>query len=162
MHRQPHVRCREYERRIDWYFAIRPFYAHDCIPASIVALLLRLKVKSDESPYIFLDTARLRLLEGRRKAGTLRVGHGLLNNFNRDFNRVQERAGKKLKSKNWRQGCFHDLRKTFGTHAAAEGVPMRELQAHMGHSSITTTAEYYVTVEESAGNRLRAVFAESA
>ncbi len=35
-------------------------------------------------------------------------------------------------------------------------LPMNELQAHLGHSSITTTAEYYTEVEESAADRLRA------
>jgi len=35
---------------------------------------------------------------------------------------------------------------------------MHELQAHLGHSSIVTTAEYYTDVEASAGDRCRNVF----
>jgi hypothetical protein len=34
---------------------------------------------------------------------------------------------------------FHDLRHTFGTRCAAAGVPLRTLQAWMGHADIKTT-----------------------
>ncbi len=74
------------------------------------------------------------------------------------FKKIQEAAKKRLNVANWPHGCFHDFRKTFGTHAATAGVPMHELQVHMGHGDITTTAEYYTTVEESAADRLRKVF----
>ena len=37
---------------------------------------------------------------------------------------------------------FHDLRHTFGTRMAAEGVPMRTLQEWMGHRDIATTQRY--------------------
>lgn len=37
---------------------------------------------------------------------------------------------------------FHDLRHTFGTHAAAAGVPMRTLQEWMGHADHATTLIY--------------------
>jgi integrase len=37
---------------------------------------------------------------------------------------------------------FHDLRHTFGTRAAAAGVPMRTLQAWMGHRDYQTTMRY--------------------
>ena len=37
---------------------------------------------------------------------------------------------------------FHDLRHTFGTRAAAAGVPMRTLQEWMGHRDIQTTMIY--------------------
>lgn len=37
---------------------------------------------------------------------------------------------------------FHDLRHTFGTCCAAQGVPMRTLQEWMGHRDITTTQIY--------------------
>lgn len=38
----------------------------------------------------------------------------------------------------------HDLRRTFATRCAELGVPMKKLQAWLGHASITTTAEHYV------------------
>ncbi len=37
---------------------------------------------------------------------------------------------------------FHDLRHTFGTQMAAQGVPMRTLQEWMGHAGIATTEIY--------------------
>ena len=37
---------------------------------------------------------------------------------------------------------FHDLRHTFGTQMAAQGVPMRTLQEWMGHRDIATTQRY--------------------
>ena len=37
---------------------------------------------------------------------------------------------------------FHDLRHTFGTQMAAQGVPMRVLQEWMGHRDIATTQRY--------------------
>jgi integrase len=37
---------------------------------------------------------------------------------------------------------FHDLRHTFGTHMAAQGVPMRMLQEWMGHRDFKTTLIY--------------------
>ena len=48
---------------------------------------------------------------------------------------------------------FHDLRHTFGTTMAAEGVPMRTLQEWMGHRDVTTTQRYadYAPGLEDAG-----------
>jgi integrase len=37
---------------------------------------------------------------------------------------------------------FHDLRHTFGTRMAAQGVAMRTLQEWMGHRDIKTTQRY--------------------
>ena len=37
---------------------------------------------------------------------------------------------------------FHDLRHTFGTQAAAAGVPIRTLQEWMGHRDYKTTLVY--------------------
>jgi integrase len=37
---------------------------------------------------------------------------------------------------------FHDLRRTFGTHMAAAGAPLRSLQEWMGHSDFRTTLIY--------------------
>jgi integrase len=37
---------------------------------------------------------------------------------------------------------FHDLRHTFGTRCAAQGLPIRTLQESMGHKDIKTTERY--------------------
>lgn len=51
------------------------------------------------------------------------------------FNRALKRAGV-------REIRFHDLRHAFGTRCAAAGVPLRTLQARMGHADIKTTMVY--------------------
>jgi integrase len=54
-------------------------------------------------------------------------------------------------TRKFKQGCrdakvrvirFHDLRHTFGTRLAAQGVPMRALQEMMGHRDFKTTLIY--------------------
>ncbi len=130
------------------------------IPPATVAALLRLQVRSD-SGYLFVSAKRLQVIEAKAKAGTLRPNFDLINNFTRHFDAIQRAAAAALGA-DWPHGCFHDLRKTFATRAAANGVPMHELQAHLGHSSITTTAEHYTEVEATAADRLRAVFADVA
>ena len=86
------------------------------------------------------------------KAGTLHPCYELVINLDKRFGDIQKAIGFASR------GCFHDLRKTFATRAAGSGVPMHELKAHLGHSSITTTAEYYTAIEEQAADRLRKVF----
>jgi integrase len=39
-------------------------------------------------------------------------------------------------------GKLHDLRHTFGTYAVASGVPLRDVQAWMGHSDVQSTLIY--------------------
>ena len=38
---------------------------------------------------------------------------------------------------------FHDLRRTWATHAAINGVPMQEIRDQLAHSSVTITEEHY-------------------
>lgn len=128
------------------------------IPPATVDLLHRLRMTSGGSPYLFVDIDRLAVIDARAKVGTLRPNFDLVNNFTRQFDEIQVAAKRQLTAANWPHGCFHDLRKTFATRAAGSGVPMHELQAHLGHSSITTTAEYYTAIEDSAADRLRKVF----
>ena len=45
----------------------------------------------------------------------------------------------------------HDLRRTFGTRCAEQGMPMAMLQKIMGHSNIQTTATFYIHISEGAG-----------
>ena len=63
-------------------------------------------------------------------------------NFDRDFKALQKKA--------WiaPPKSFHDLRRTFADRLRKDGYDLRDVQALMRHSSITTTANYYLTVEE--------------
>jgi integrase len=51
------------------------------------------------------------------------------------FKEARDRAG-------LREVRFHDLRHTFGTMMAAQGVPLRTLQEWMGHRDLSTTQIY--------------------
>jgi integrase len=58
---------------------------------------------------------------------------------------------------------FHDLRHTFGTLCAAEGIPVGDIQAYMGHSKVTTTEIYmHSAPKHDAADRLTAAFGGAA
>ena len=61
-----------------------------------------------------------------------------------NFHRLQElsRAYKKFLRKINQDGRLHDLRHTFGTYGVAAGIPIRDVQAWMGHSDIQSTMIY--------------------
>ena len=59
-----------------------------------------------------------------------------------DDNGIRDRFATTLTAAMLPKHTPHDLRHTFGTAMAAEGVPMRTLMAWMGHASITTTMIY--------------------
>jgi len=89
-----------------------------------------------------------------------------MNNLPRDFKVVQEHARAKLDEGRkvgldkveWRNGCLHELRWSFGTHVV-KAVPMHELQKLMRHSSITVTAQLYTEINSDMQAKARAVFA---
>lgn len=55
---------------------------------------------------------------------------------------VNRRFKKALRAAQVREVRFHDLRHTFGTRLAANGVPIRTIQEWMGHEDIRTTQIY--------------------
>jgi integrase len=59
-----------------------------------------------------------------------------------DRSRLLKRFKAALKVAEVRPVRFHDLRHTFGTRMAAQGVPMRTLQEMMGHRDFKTTLIY--------------------
>jgi integrase len=59
-----------------------------------------------------------------------------------DASKLRKRFKKALASAGVRPVRFHDLRHTFGTQAAASGVPLRTLQEWMGHRDYKTTLIY--------------------
>jgi integrase len=59
-----------------------------------------------------------------------------------DRSKVRKRYLKALDRAGLRHVRFHDLRHTFGTHMAAEGAPMRSIQAWYGHKDSKTTDIY--------------------
>ena len=68
-------------------------------------------------------------------------GHPVLGSV-LDASKLRKRFKAALKRAKVRQVRFHDLRHTFGTQAAAAGVPLRTLQEWMGHRDYKTTLIY--------------------
>ena len=136
------------------------------LPQDTVAMLQRLKLQGDGSPYVFLSRNRLELLKSKRGAGTLRPRFDPVNNLLRNFHGIQDRARKllaerrgfRLSDVEWPIGSVHDLRKTFGTRTA-DMVPMHVLRVWMGHSDIGTTTRYYLSLSDVHADRVRAAFA---
>ena len=59
-----------------------------------------------------------------------------------DRSKLLKRFKAALRREGVRAVRFHDLRHTFGTRMAAQGVPMRALQEMMGHRDFKTTLIY--------------------
>ena len=59
---------------------------------------------------------------------------------------------------------FHDLRHSCATMLFAQGVPMKEIQAWLGHSTIGTTANIYTHLDENSkinsANAIIGIFAK--
>ncbi|MDQ3319959.1 MAG: tyrosine-type recombinase/integrase [Actinomycetota bacterium] len=68
-------------------------------------------------------------------------GHPILGSV-LDASRLRKRFKESLNAAGVRTVRFHDLRHTFGTQAAAAGVPLRTLQEWMGHRDYKTTLIY--------------------
>jgi integrase len=75
-----------------------------------------------------------------------------------DRSRLLKRFKATLKGAGVRPVRFHDLRHTFGTRMAAQGVPMRALQEMMGHRDFKTTLIY----ADYAPSKMEAEWAEAA
>jgi integrase len=58
---------------------------------------------------------------------------------------------------------FHDLRHTFGTLCASNGIPVGDIQTYMGHSDVKTTQIYmHHAPKHDAAEKLTAAFAPTA
>ena len=58
------------------------------------------------------------------------------------YSAIDQRFKKALRAAKVREVRFEDLRHTFGTRLAANGVPPRDIQEWMGHEDIRTTQTY--------------------
>ena len=134
------------------------------LPPATVALLQRLKLKAGGSQYVFLGLDRLAEIQPHvRSDGSLPAKFDLRPSLLWEFKAIQrrsrallaERRKVKLEEVDWPLGTLHDLRKTFGTWAASNGVAMHELRVYMGHSDIATTAKHYLGVSDDAAEKVR-------
>jgi len=122
--------------------------------AKAAALLPRLRLAGGGSAHPFIPAKRLTHLLTLQASGKLPEPSQWMGEI-RAFDSIQRTALGPAAA----LGTFHDLRKSFGTHAANAGVPMHELCRLMGHSTITVTATFYTATGGDVREKLFRAFA---
>jgi len=102
-------------------------------------LLANLQVQCEEGhPYVFITPRRLRRILLRRELGEWYPDSEVVNNIARDFGVIRLHAGVA-------KCTLHDLRRSAITKWAQK-LPIQVVQQLAGHSDISTTSKYYITV----------------
>lgn len=112
------------------------------IPRETVQLLANLQTESEEdSPYVFVKTNRLKHILSRRSQGTWQPDYELMNNLTRSLEVICRKAKAEFFTP-------HDLRRSCITNWAKK-LPIQTVQHLAGHSNMTTTRKYYLSVQKS-------------
>ena len=112
------------------------------VPPEIIRLLADLQAEGDEGrPYVFIKTDRLKHILKRRAEGTWQSDYELVNNLSRSMEVICRRAKVKFFTP-------HDLCRTCITNWARK-LPIQTVQHLAGHSNMTTTRKYYLSVQKS-------------
>lgn len=102
-------------------------------------------------PYVFVPPARYDHIQQLRKQGKWSLRDArmkVINNFSREFNKT-------LKTANVRKRKFHCLRNTALTNWFANGMSEHDVMTLAGHSSFSTTHEFYLAVADDLVARAR-------
>ena len=111
------------------------------VPLSAEAsrLLVDMQAQAEEGhPYIFIWPTRLHHIRKRLLTGQWNERSEVVNNLGRDFEFIRRRVGIP-------QCTLHDLRRSAITNWARH-LPIQVVQQLAGHSSISTTRKYYLSV----------------
>ena len=104
-----------------------------------VQLLVDLQTQAEEGfPYIFISPERFKRIRERQKVGKWNPRSEIINNLRKNFHITRRRAGVT-------ECTLHDLRRSAITNWASQ-LPIQVVQQLAGHSDITTTRKYYLTV----------------
>jgi integrase len=100
-------------------------------------------LRTAECPYVCQRPKYYKKLIEKHRQGKLYYRKKLTpwGNFDRDFKRLLKKAGVSPKS-------FQDMRRTFAEKLKSKGYDLQTVQMMMRHSSIETTARFYLNVEE--------------
>jgi integrase len=130
------------------------------VPLSDEALNLLVVLKTQVEtgyPYVFIRPARLLYIRERIALGRWNERSEIVNNLGRDFQVIRRRA-------KVTQCTLHDLRRTAITNWASR-LPIHVVRKLAGHSSISTTQRYYLSVRlddiTSAGSVINDLLASS-
>lgn len=74
---------------------------------------------------------------------------------------VTKHFGDILKKNELKKIRFHNLRHSCASLLLARGISMKEIQEWLGHSTYTTTANYYAHLEKDSKNKLANVLSSS-
>lgn len=112
------------------------------IPPETIQLLANLQAESAEgSSYVFIKANRLKHILRRRSEGTWQPDNEIVNNLTRSLEVICQRAEVEYFTP-------HDLRRTCITNWAKK-LPIQTVQQLAGHSNMTTTQKYYLSVQKS-------------
>lgn len=107
--------------------------------AEATQLLADIQAESEEGfPYVFISPERFRQIKRRENAGRWNARSDTVNNLGRDFDVIRRRSG-------IAPCTLHDLRRSAITNWA-QRLPIQVVQQLAGHSNISTTRKYYLTV----------------
>jgi integrase len=108
-------------------------------------------------PYIFISPKRLKRIRERQKVGNWTSRSEVINNMAKNFGVIRRGAGVA-------KCTLHDFRRSAITNWAGE-LPIQVVQQLAGHSEISTTSKYYLTVRPedmaSANRVLNSIFNQS-
>lgn len=111
------------------------------VPAGVIQRLADIQAESAEGcPYVFVPAWRWSHIKDARKRGRWRERQSLVNNLNRRLATLRKRAG-------LAKFTFHDFRRSCITNWA-RALPTHVVRELAGHSSIKTTEQYYLSVQE--------------
>jgi len=121
-------------------------------------LLANLQAQAKEGfPYIFISPKRLEKIRERQKIENWTSRSEVINNLRKNFNTIRCRAG-------IAECTLHDFRRSAITNWAGQ-LPIQVVQQLAGHSDISTTRKYYLTVRSedmvSANKVVNSIFTES-
>jgi len=124
---------------------------------ALVKLAEHQSQQPEKYPYVFVPPSRYSRIQELRKQGKWTLSDSrlkVINNFDRKFKKIKQRAGIKGKR-------FHDLRNTALTNWFAKGMSEYDVMRLAGHSSFTTTHQFYLAVSSDLVDRARQVASQN-
>jgi integrase len=92
----------------------------------------------EKHPYVFVSPQRFVIIKERQDSGKWNSRCNIVNNVTKNFTNIRSKAGAK-------ELTLHDLRRSAITNWA-QSLPIQVVQQLAGHSDITTTRQYYLSV----------------
>ncbi len=121
----------------------------------VVNILTELQAAAPEGcPYVFVPHERFQAVLKKRSEGkwdTIKTRENLTPHFSTHFKELREKAGI------LKDVTFHDLRSTALSGWCNNGMAINDVKTLAGHSSITTTQEFYLAVTSDLVDRARKV-----